>query len=112
MLAIALQIVMSFGHAHRIEGFRPAGLVAQAAAGIPSQPTIEPGDPGSQPPALPFEYCAICVAIKMGAAMVPAEAPASVVPVVSGKVRFAPYAEAAISTSGHLLFQARGPPSA
>jgi hypothetical protein len=109
-LAIALQIVMSFGHAHRIEGFRPAGLAQ--AAGIPSQPAIEPGDPGSPPPALPFEYCAICVVIKMGAAMVPAEAPASTVPVVSGKVRFAAYAEAAISTSGHLLFQARGPPSA
>jgi hypothetical protein len=112
LLAIAIQIIFSFGHAHRIEGFRSGELSPRAAAGIHSQAMVEPGDPASKPIGLPFEYCAICVVIKMGASTVPAEAPASGVPVATGKVRFAPYAEAAAWRIGHLLFQARAPPSA
>jgi hypothetical protein len=112
LLAIAIQIVLSFGHAHRIEGFRPGATSPQAAAGIPSQSAVELGDQASKPIGLRFEYCAICVVIKMGASTVPVEAPASGVPVVAGKARFAPHAEAATWTLGHLLFQARAPPSA
>jgi hypothetical protein len=110
LLAIAIQIIVSFGHAHRVESFRQGELLPQA--GIHGQLTVEPGDPASKPIGLPFEYCAICVVIKMGASTVPAEAPASGVPVVTGKARFVPHAEAATSTLGHLLFQARAPPSA
>lgn len=72
---------------------------------------VEPGDPASQPIGLPFEYCAICVVIKMGASTVPAEAPAYGAPTVAGKARFAPPTEAAAWTLGHLLFDARAPPS-
>lgn len=73
---------------------------------------VEPGDPASKPIGLPFEYCAICIVIKMGASAVPAEAPAYGAPAAGGEARFAPYAEAAPSTLGRLLFQARAPPSA
>ncbi len=112
LLAIVIQIVVSFGHAHRIEGFSPGGLSPQPTAGIHSQSTVEPGDPASKPVGVPFEYCAICVVIKMGASSVPAEAPASGAPLIASKARFAPYVEAVASTLGHLLFQARAPPSA
>jgi hypothetical protein len=112
LLAIAVQIILSFGHAHRIEGFRSGGLSPQAVVAAHSQPTVEPGDPVSTAIGLPFEYCAICVVIKMGASTVPAEAPASGVPTVAGRARFAPGAEAAAWTLGRLLFQARAPPSA
>jgi hypothetical protein len=112
LLAVAIQIVVSFGHAHRIEGFRQGELLPQAAAGIHSQSAIEPGDPASKPIGLPFEYCAICVVINMGASTMPAEAPASVVPVVVSRVRFSAHAEAAPWRFGHLLFQARAPPFA
>jgi hypothetical protein len=108
LAAIALQVILSFGHAHRIEGFRP-GALFQAA--VHAQTTVEQGDPASKPAGLTVEYCAICVVIKMGASAVQPEAPASGAPITPGKVRFAPYAEASAWTLERLLFQARAPPS-
>ncbi len=108
LVAIALQVILSFGHAHRIEGFRP-GVPFQAA--VDAQTTVEQGDPASKPAGLTVEYCAICVVIKMGASAVPPEAPASGAPIAPGKVQFAPYAEAFAWTLEHRLFQARAPPS-
>ena len=108
LVAIALQVILSFGHAHRIEGFPPGA--AQAA--VHSETTLERSDPASKPVSLAFEYCAICVVIKMGACAVPPEAPSSGAPIIAGKVRFARYAEGAARTLAHVLFQARAPPSA
>jgi DUF2946 family protein len=112
LLAIAIQIIFSFGHSHRAGGFRPGELLPQAASGAYSGSMVEPGDPASKPVGLPFEYCAICVVIKMGASAVPAEAPAYGAPALAEKAQFAPRAEAPPSTSGHFLFQARAPPFA
>jgi len=112
LLAMAIQIIVSFGHAHGIEGFRQGALLPQATAGIHNQLTDDPGDPTSKPVRLVFDYCAICVVINMGASMMPADAPASGAPVDVSTVQFLPQAEAAPSTLGHLLFQARAPPSA
>jgi len=109
---MAIQIVVSFGHAHRIEGFRQGGFLPQATAGIHNQSANDPSDPASKPGRLVVDYCAICVVINMGASMIPADAPASGVPVDAGKVQFSPHTEAAQSILGHLLFQARAPPSA
>jgi hypothetical protein len=110
LLAIAIQIVFSFGHAHRFDAFRSSESWRHAASGIRSQSSFELGDPASKPIGLQFEYCAICVAIKMGASAVPVEAPQSGVPEVAGKTLFEPYPQAVISASGHLFFQARAPP--
>ncbi len=109
LVAIALQVILSFGHAHRIEGFRPGALL-QAA--VHAETTLERSDPTSKPAGLAFEYCAICVVIKMGACAVPPEAPSSGAPIATGNVRFACHAEGGAGTSAHLLFQARAPPSA
>jgi hypothetical protein len=109
---MAIQIIVSFGHAHRIEGFRQGALLPQATAGIHNQLTDDLGDPASKPVRLVFDYCAICVVINMGASMMPADAPASGAPVDVSKIRFSPHTEAVPSTLGHLLFQARAPPSA
>ncbi|SRR5579871_340306 len=111
LAAIALQIVLSFGHAHRIDGFRPGGLF-QAATAIHTQMSVEGADPAPKPAGLAFEYCAICIVIKMGAAAVPPEAPSSGVPIIAGGVRLAPRAETTAWTLTHLLFRARAPPSA
>jgi hypothetical protein len=116
LMAIALQIVLSFGHAHRIEGFRgamgvPGGLL-QAAAATGVRTMVEQADPASKPAGLAFDYCAICAVIKMGAATVAPEAPVAGVPVMAGGMRLAPHAEAAVRTLAHLLFQARAPPAA
>jgi hypothetical protein len=108
LAAITLQVVLSFGHAHRTDGLRSGGLLnaihLQTAAG--------PGDPASPPNGPASEYCAICAVINMGAAAVPPEAPASNIPAVAGGVRFAAHAEALFRGMAHQLFQARGPPSA
>src|SRR5215470_1370038 len=101
LLAIAIQIALAFGHGHRIDRLRAGQLWPQGSAVIHSQSVVEPGDPASKPIGLPFEYCAICVVIKMGTSAVPAEAPASGVPVITGKTRFAPCAEAAAWTLAH-----------
>ena len=109
---MAIQIIVSFGHAHRIESFRQGALPPQATAGIHDLSTVEPSDPGSKPIGLPFDYCAICVVIKMGTSTMPAEAPVSGVPLVASKIRFSPYIEGDAWSLEHLLFQARAPPSA
>jgi hypothetical protein len=112
LLAVAIQICVSFGHAHRVDSFRQAAFAPQTAAGIHGRSTVDRSDPASKPIGLAFEYCAICVVIKMGTSIVPAVAPDSDVPVVVGEVRFLYHAEAATWTFGHLLFQARAPPFA
>ena len=109
---MAIQIIVSFGHAHRIEGFRQGALLPQVSAGIDNQLTNDPGDPTSKPVRLAFDHCAICEVVNMGASVMPPDAPASGVPVDVSKVQFSPHAEATRSTLGHLLFQARAPPSA
>jgi hypothetical protein len=109
LVAIALQIVLSFGHAHRFAGVRTVG-VPQASIAI--QTAVDKGDPASKPGSPAVEYCAICVAINMGASAVPPETPVWGTPVIAGGVRFVSRAEAAASTLAHLLFQARAPPSA
>src|SRR5258707_5327239 len=112
LLAMAIQIIASFGQAHGIEGFRQGALSPQATGGIHKQLTNDPGDPTSKPVRLVFDYCAICVVINMGASMMPADAPESGAPADVSKVQFSSHTEAVSSTLGHLLFQARAPPSA
>ena len=115
LLAITLQIFLSFGHAHRFDGFRPGLLSSQAVAALSGQtasgqPSSEAGAPASKPTGLAYEYCAICAVIEMGASAVPTTTPAYVVPAAAGKVRIADCAEAFASIRERLLFDARAPP--
>ena len=109
---MAIQIIVSFGHAHGIEGFRQGALFPQATGGIHKQLTNEPGDPTSKPVRLAFDHCAICEVVNMGASVVPTDAPTSGVPVDVTQLQFSPHTEADPRALGHLLFQARAPPSA
>jgi hypothetical protein len=116
LLAITLQIALSFGHAHRLDGFRPGLLTSQAIAALSGQqtsgpPAAEAGTPASKPAGLAYEYCAICAVIEMGASAVPTATPAYIVPAATGKVRFASCAEAAAAIRERLLFEARAPPA-
>jgi hypothetical protein len=109
---MAIQIIVWFGHAHGIEGVRQGALSPQQAAGIHNQLTNDSGDPASTPVGQVFDHCAICEVMNLGASMMPADAPASGLPVDDGKMRFSLHAEAAQSAFEYLLFQARAPPSA
>jgi hypothetical protein len=111
LLAITLQIVLSFGHIHRFDGFRPGTFLPQAIVAVQDQPAATAGNPASKPAGLAFEYCAVCAVIEMGASAVPAATPSYVTPITAGGVRFASYAAAAASTLERLPFEARGPPS-
>lgn len=128
LLAIALQILLSFGHAHRIglpargplpleaviaapqDGKVQDGKVQTAGRGerVLHRAALEVAEPAVAP-GLAFEYCAVCaLLIEMNASA--ADAPASTVPTAAARVRFAPRAEAAASASARLLFEARAPP--
>jgi hypothetical protein len=111
LLAITLQIVLSFGHTHRFDGFRPGTFAPQAIVAVQDQPVAEASNPASKPAGLALEYCAVCAVIEIGASAVPAATPSYFTPVAAGRVRFASYAEAAASTLERLPFAARGPPS-
>jgi hypothetical protein len=108
LAAIVLQAVLSFGHAHRIDGFPSIGSLQAVYA----QKAAAPGDPASPPAGPALEYCAICAVINMAAAAVPPEAPASSIPAIAGGVQFAAHAEVPAWVLAHRHFQARAPPSA
>src|SRR5258708_16529907 len=112
VVGLGVAIIVSFGHAHGIEGFRQGTLLPQATGAIHTQLANDPGDPTSKPVRLAFDHCAICEVVNMGASMMPADAPASGAPVDVTQVQFSSRAEAPLSPLGHLLFQARAPPSA
>jgi hypothetical protein len=112
LLAMAIQIIVSLGHAHGIEGFRQGALFPQVSGGIHKQLTNDPGDPTSKPVRLAIDHCAICEVVNMGASVMPPDAPTSGALVDVTQVRFSPYTEAAPSALGHRFFQARAPPSA
>src|SRR5215467_13594018 len=95
LLAIAIQVIASFGHAHRMGGF--GGPPAQAAVAIHGQSTLEARDPAPKPIGWPLEYCAICVVVDMSASMMPARAPASDAPAAVSKIRSSLHAQAAPS---------------
>src|SRR5258708_38269921 len=84
LLAVAIHIAVSFGHAHRVDPLRQGGFLPPAVAGAQDQSATEPNGPTSKPIGLAFDYCAICVVINMGASMMPPSARASSVPDVGG----------------------------
>ena len=112
LLALAVQIVLSFGHIH----FYSLGLASANAA-----PAATAQDGGAPPPGKPGPInksdgsagadCAICALIQLAATSAPATAPALTPPANPGPIgRHFPVASA-LAASPHFLFQARAPPS-
>jgi len=108
--ALALQIVLSFGHVH-LDGIRPASAHATSAvahttavAQAPRQsPAQNPGDD---------DYCAICASIYLASTSVIAHAPP--LPVPPGFHRIEHFCGAAhdIAAPRRFAFQSRAPPTA
>src|SRR5579871_3576508 len=112
LVAVAIQLVLSFGHVHRLDPLRQATLWSQAASGTNTQAAGDESSPASNPVGPSFEFCAICVVVKMGAAMMPAQAPVSFEPAPTRQIRYLPLADAAPPGSPYRSFEARGPPFA
>jgi hypothetical protein len=104
LLALLVQIVLSFGHIHA-EDFQPAARpVAALAHQSPSYPKTPPGHPD--------DNCPICMAVQLAAAGVVAAPPILALP--SAFIRIAHRATVAhdISVARYVLFRTRAPPIA
>ena len=99
LLALALQLVLSFGHIH-LSDF----AIPQAAAAAPN-----PGTPSNRHHGTP-DICAICVALNLTASSVAPTAASLVLPFVFAQAWLRDFEAALLSSEPHLFFQARAPP--
>jgi len=114
LFALAIQIVLSFGHIDPADFPWPSGSSPVSAAGADENSTAAltaPSTP-SKPIGHAFDYCVICAVMTLAGSVIPAAAPASPMPAGSIRVHFWAKAEVLSSTSPHRLFQARAPPLA
>ena len=107
LAALALQLVLSFGHLH-VQNVRSAGAVAThgavVAATTQQTPAQTPGDDD--------DYCAICASTYLVATSVAAQPPALLVPVGFSHIEHAIVADRAIAPPRHVAFRSRAPPAA
>jgi Protein of unknown function (DUF2946) len=112
LFALALQIVLSFGHMHP-EDFFPPGS-GGAGRDLAQTLTRGPSAPSPQSPAGDSDHdgCAICINMAMvGASALPP--PVSIAPPVAvAHVMFAPVASAAAAGALYPNFRSRAPPLA
>jgi hypothetical protein len=115
LFALAIQVAVLFGHAHRADFGWPSGFAPASAGLLTEQPAASPPTvpPAPTKPAGPaFDYCAICAVMNLAASAVPASAPGLPVPIVLGASRFWTTPDISPAELPHLLFQARAPPLA
>jgi len=109
--ALAMQIVLSFGHVH----YYAVGLASAKAASATAQ------DSGAALPSAPAPIhksdgsvgldCAICALIQLSAISAPGAAPVLPLPTNVGPRGLLAALASASAASPHFLFQARAPPS-
>lgn len=108
LAALALQIVVSFGHVH-LDGVRradPALTVAGSAAQASQLPVQHPGDDGDD------DYCAICATIYLAANSFLPPAPQLPVPFVSRPIEHLDRVAVVFIAPRRAPFQSRAPPLA
>jgi hypothetical protein len=107
LFALALQLVLSFGHIHRADIYGPASAAASALATekSPSLPSDQPSKHGD-------DYCAICAAVSLLGNSFFAQAPQLPVPIVSHAVVQADQVAAFFIAPRRASFQSRAPPTA
>ena len=108
LFALALQLVLSFGHVH-LDG---AAVSASAVAGIAVSQAADdngaPSDPGHHPGT--NDVCAICATISLAGSLLLPQLAQLVLPVVNVH-QWSPDLQAALAPGEpHFLFQARAPP--
>jgi hypothetical protein len=114
LFALALQIVVSFGHIH-FYGVTPAS----AESAMSSAPSVTAGGlalPGTFAPVPKSNgsadsNCSICALIRLAATAAPSAPPALWLPVNPGPIGLPFRAATALAASPQFLFRARAPPS-
>ena len=100
LLALLVQIVLSFGHLH-LQDLAPAPA---ATAAVPQTA------PAHSPPGHPDNDCPICIAIHMAASGLVAVPPAIAAPHELGRITQTWHAARDISVARYVLFRTRAPP--
>jgi hypothetical protein len=108
LLALAVQVILSFGHVH-LSIFAPTSTPSAAAIG-----SVLPGGgaPSHNPDGSPDADCQICAVMQLASMSAASAPPALPLPTSFRSIRLQAPAELAASSSPHALFQARAPPAA
>lgn len=110
LLALAVQVILSFGHVHLNNLARASTPSATAIASGAVAPSG--GAPSHHPDGSPEADCQICALLQLVATSTTSVAPALPLPASFRSIRLQAPAELAAELSPHALFQARAPPAA
>jgi len=106
LFALALQLVLSFGHVH-VEGF------AAGRAAIAQASTAATGNLANQEsPALADDYCSVCALIHLAGSLAPAQPPSLPLPTSFHRPWRTAAVEFDLTRPHRVLFGARAPPTA
>jgi hypothetical protein len=108
LFALAVQVVLSFGHVH-LDDLAPASAKSAPAIGAGKLLLSEQAPIRGSGAALDAD-CPLCALLQLLATAAPAVAPALPLPASSGSIRLQAPMELASASSPHVLFQARAPP--
>jgi hypothetical protein len=106
LLALALQLVISFGHVH------VGALHAQSPASVEATDNTPFAPPGHDGPDSPDHYCAICAVIHLAGTLTLAEPPSIPLPRVLGQWRPDVAVKFGWLAAPPAFFPARAPPVA
>jgi hypothetical protein len=113
LFALAVQLVVSFGHVHLDRGASLAGhsstLLRVHAATSVDVASLPAGD---EAPAAADEYCAVCALIHLAGTIVTAEPPSLPLPAVFGRAPPATATDLELPAHHHSPFSSRAPPVA
>jgi 3-hydroxymyristoyl/3-hydroxydecanoyl-(acyl carrier protein) dehydratase len=107
LFALAVQVVLSFGHVHfsDLVGASGANVVVAASVDAPAKKA-----PGHQPGTPVDPGCAICALIQLASTSTPSTAPVVLPPTLLGLFKLDTPEQAAFAASPPASFRARAPP--
>lgn len=107
LFALAVQMVLSFGHLHRDDlGLPPLPTADQTRITVDSSGAPAPQDHNQKPD----DYCPICASMALIATAVPSLPPAMIVPEPIQHVWSEPASAVTVTLDVRLSFRARAPP--
>jgi hypothetical protein len=109
LFALALQLVVSFGHVHAEH--LAASSAGHASIDIALPATDAPVVP-AHPDGLADDYCAICALIHLSGALLPSAAPSLLEPFVFARTSLEPAVTPMLAAQPPASFRARAPPTA
>ncbi len=112
LLALAFQLVISFGHVH-LDHIAPTSAGARAVAGTQAldEGVTAPSNPTGRED-LADDLCPICMLMHVAGALVPAETPPLPLPAIFGALRLETVVASDLTAAQGALFRARAPPLA